>query len=291
MRPHWAVKTPVKPCVDLISGEKPCSENTEGRAKQTDGTADFNKKLSYYREHQFREISQKWQLLLTPALDSLYLSVPQGLHRNQLFQPLTHLLLYESNDKYRSAAALFQWAVAIMCTSQAYGFLPYIRGTPQWLQESRIVKEQKGRKTQDLQVSFNSTDLLEETQSSHRNISLRLLLHCFLSSSALPSVLSHPWVWPTPLRTDRSVVFTRPHPPLHPLVTLTWRRAGDCLLRTLAPSWGPGMTCWDFLVSLKQFQNKKEDFELYAGAGINPRARLACVVENCFHLKCDVCFK
>lgn len=182
---------------------------------------------------------------------------------SSLFQPLTRLLLYESNDKYRNSATLFQWAIPIMCTSQPYGFLPNIRGTRQWLQESGIIKGQKRRKTQDLHVSFNSADLLEESQSSHRN--------ClppppsplpFLSSSALPSVLSHPWVWPTPLRTDRSVVSTRPHPPLHPLATLTWRRAEACSLRTLAPSWGPGATRWAFPVSWKQFQNSSKKKEV-----------------------------
>lgn len=137
----------------------------------------------------------------------------------------------------------------------------YKRNTSQ----SGIIKALKRRKTKDLHgFFFNSIDLLEESQSSCWNcLSPPPSSLPFLSSSALPSVLSHPWVWPTLLRTDRSVVSIRPHLPLHLLATLTWRRAGDFLLRTLAPSWGQGAMHWAFLVSWKQFRNslqKKKRF-------------------------------
>lgn len=39
-----AVKTLAEPCADPISGQKPCTGNTEGRAKQTDGTTECNEK-------------------------------------------------------------------------------------------------------------------------------------------------------------------------------------------------------------------------------------------------------
>lgn len=86
-----------------------------------------------------------------------------------------------------------------------------------------------------------------------------------LSSSALLRTLSHPWVWPTPLPIDRSVVSTRLHPHPHPLVTHTWRRAGDCLLRILAPSWGLGATPWDFPVSWRQLQVSVTHFVYKSG--------------------------
>lgn len=89
----------------------------------------------------------------------------------------------------------------------------------------------------------------KESQSSQRNVSVRLP-QLSGSSNALPSALTHPWTWPTPLPIDQSAVSSRHlhlRPPPRPPQAHTWRR--DCSLRTLAPSCGLGATPWAFPVS------------------------------------------
>lgn len=178
-----------------------------------------------------------------------------------------------------------------MCASQPYGSMRYIRGMHQWLQESGLKKGQKGQKKQDLQGFFkfnwSSGRVQEQLQQLSPSASFSLASSLLL---CLPSFLSHPWVWPTPLRTDRSVVSTRAHPPHHPLATHTWRRAGDCLPRTLAPSGGLGATHWAFPVSWTQFEisYQKSRFEVITAAQItltyySMRAILVGVLEKIFH--------
>lgn len=114
------------------------------------------------------------------SLDLLCLSVPRphSLHHAQLFQPLTRLLLHESNDKYRSTATLFQWAVTTMCTSQLYGFLPYIRGTHPRLQGSGIVKGERHKICMCLLIQLI---FWKSPRAVAGIVSLRLLLHCLFS--------------------------------------------------------------------------------------------------------------